>query len=152
VPRDRLHLLLAIRQEAVDHALRALAECIAAETEAARIVSAIEEAVPVERAQTDRQGHIDRNGQTLVGNEAFAAWSAWARARKREGLAALALAEAQSAGARAEVASARAAAQAVGQLIESRVAHRKAETERKEGHVLDDIARAQRRARANGDG
>ena len=144
MPRDRLHLLLAIRQEAVDHALRDLADCLAAETAAASIIAALDEAVPVERAQTDR------HAEALAGNEAYAAWSAWTRVRKREGLAELARAEAQSVRARAEVAAARAAAQAVGQLIESRVAQRKTETERREGHVLDDIARAQRRARANG--
>jgi hypothetical protein len=139
VARDSLSRLVGIRQEAVEGTLRGLAACLAAEGAAAAVVATLADAVTAERLAADRDGQA---------NEAFAAWSASVRSRRRDALAALARAEADTVRARGVVASARADAQAVGVLIESRTFRMKAEAERREGHALDDIARAQRWARA----
>jgi flagellar export protein FliJ len=138
VARDRLAVLLAIRREAVDRALADLSACIAAEGAVAAALAALDQAARTERAAADRDG---------LSNEAFAAWSAMIRRQRQEGLAALARAEARTGLARTDLVATQAAMETVMQLAERRAALRKAEAERREGHVLDDIARSLRRAR-----
>ncbi len=140
--RDPLHALLGIRRRAVDQARETLADSVAAESTAIAKILASDVAIRAERAAID-SGRDDGRGA-----EMFAAWSAQARVRRAAAVAALAAAEDRTTHSRALLAAARSAADAVEQVIEQRAAAEQAKTAVREGHGLDDIARAQRRARA----
>ncbi|MFL5256719.1 MAG: hypothetical protein ACJ8AI_28265 [Rhodopila sp.] len=138
---DRLQLLLSIRRQAADDAMKALAERIAAEQEAGRRLAVLDAAAAAERLAAGRP----KDG--LPDLEGFARWSSWARARRREALAALVRAETCTALARTALTEARAAARVVEELIAARAADAHAHAARREAHALDDMASRQHRDR-----
>ncbi len=143
MPRDRLRVLLAIRQLAVDQAMQALATCIAAEQEASGRLAALDAEAAAERAAI---ASTDDQAPDL---EAFARWAAWARTRRRDAAAALLRAESQTAPARVALAEARAAARAVEELITLREAEARSREGALEARALDDISAQRHRHRRN---
>jgi flagellar export protein FliJ len=138
--RDTLVRLYTMRQRAADRAVQALAACLSTETEAAASVAAIENAIPIERASVDAVAGAPHVMET------YARWSAEVRSQHQAALAALALAQRETTGARALLAEARSEARAVEELIAVRAARAREMADRREAHTLDDIARKRRPA------
>ena len=136
--RGTLARLHTLRQHAADRAVQTLAACLAAETDAAAFVAAIERAIPIERAR------VDAAADAPPAMETYARWAAEARARHAVAIAALAQAQRDTTGARARLAEARSDARAVEELIAVRAARAREMADRREAHTLDDIARMRR--------
>ncbi len=139
--RDPLGVLLTVRQRTVDQARQALAICLKVETAAIEAIRAIDSAIGQEQAVADRFPEHHR------GTDVVAAWLGRVRAERAQAVAKLAAAEIQSATARAVLVAARSAAQAVQRTIAERAIVARGEAEKRDQHVLDDIARARRAAR-----
>jgi flagellar export protein FliJ len=133
--RDPLRILLSMRQRSVEQARYALGACLAAETQAADRLRALDEMVRRDRetARSWQESHqfVEMSAARL---EAMLA-------ERRSLLTELAMAEARSAQARAVVVAARTAAEAVEQLMGERTAANQAEAAKREQHVMDDITR-----------
>jgi hypothetical protein len=139
--RDKMEVLLTIRRRAIDKSHQALARCLTVEAAASEALRAIDDAVLRERALADRFPELSH------GMEVFAHWSVRVSAERLGAVAALADGEAQSAAARAVLASARSAARAVERTIEERTAVARAEAEKRDQHAMDDITRGRHIAR-----
>jgi hypothetical protein len=133
--RDKMDVLLTIRRRAIDKSRQTLARCLRVEAAAFEALRAIDDAVLRERALADRFPELPH------GMEVFARWSERVGAERLGAAAALADGEAQSAAARAVLASARSAARAVERTIEERTAVALAEAEKRDQHAMDDITR-----------
>lgn len=139
--RDPLGILLTVRQRTVDQSRQALATCLKVETAAMEAIRAIDNAIGQELAVADRFPEQHR------GTDVVAAWLGRVRGERTQAVAKLAAAEIQTAAARAVVLAARSAAQAVQRTIAERAVVARAEAEKRDQHVLDDIARARHAAR-----
>ncbi|WP_158932381.1 hypothetical protein [Acidisphaera sp. S103] len=142
--RDPLKILLSVRRRSVEQARYALGACLAAEAAIADRIRSLDGA-----AARDRQtGRAWQDSHQFM--EMTAIHLATLQAERRSILADLAVAEDRSGQARGVVAAERAAAEAVDQLMQERQAAVQAEANRREQHVLDDIARfvARRRRRS----
>jgi hypothetical protein len=133
--RDKMDVLLTIRRRAIDKSRQSLARCLRVEAAASEALRAIDDAVLRERALADRFPELPH------GMEVFAHWSVRVSAERLAAAAALADGEAQSAAARAVLASARSAARVVERTIEERAAVARAEAEKRDQHAMDDITR-----------
>ncbi len=140
--RDKLQVLLTLREQTVDQARQALTVCIASETAAVDAVRAMDTAVQRERAAVGQLPDVER------AMEMFATWSARVRSRREAEVAALALAEDRTGQARAVLAAARASVRVVERLAADRLAAELSAAEARERHALDDIAREQHRLRS----
>jgi flagellar export protein FliJ len=138
--RDPLRILLSMRQRAVDQARHALAARLAAEAEVADRLRSLDGSVWRDR----RAGLAWPGAHQFL--EMFASRQEAIQAERQTIAADLAVAGGQAAEARDIVAAARTAAEAVADLIGERDAAGRAEASKREQHVLDDIARALRRA------
>jgi flagellar export protein FliJ len=136
--RDTLGLLQTLRQIAADQAVQSLAIRVAAETAAAVVVAAIEDAVPIERT------FADAKADTPHAMEEYARWSEEARSRRTAARAALVRTQTETADAHAQLTLARSGTRAVEALIMVRSARAREVAERREAHALDDLARARR--------
>jgi hypothetical protein len=134
--RDPVDVLLAIRLHAVEQARSALAACLTSEATLADRIKALDSAVLRDRKTAGSWQDAHQFLEISVFRQGAV------RAERRTIAADLAAAEARSAEARGAVTAARAAAEAVEQLIAERRAAGLAETARRAQHVLDDIARA----------
>ncbi len=142
--RDPLSVLHAVRQRAVEQARQALGACLHNEIAAADRIRRLDDAVSADR---DAAGAVADDYRFL---EMFALRQATLRTDRCTAAADLATAEACSGVERAAVVVARAAAEAVEQLMGERAAAERAEADRREQHALDDIARPrQKPARAD---
>jgi flagellar export protein FliJ len=141
--RDPLRILLAMRQRSVEQARYALGACLAAETQAADRLRALDEMVHRDRetARSWQEAHqfVEMSAARL---EAMLA-------ARRTLMTELAMAETRSAEARAVVVAARTAAEAVEQLTGERIAANQAETAKREQHVMDDITRGRPASRGS---
>ena len=139
--RDPLRPVLLIRRREVDQARAALAECLAVETRLVERIGVLDETARRSREATGawEDGHVFL--------EMAALHQTTMQMRRQELEAELAAAMAGSAQARQVLAAARTAAEAVKQLIEQREAADRAETDRREQHVLDDVTRGRQVAR-----
>jgi flagellar biosynthesis chaperone FliJ len=152
MPHEPLLTLLALRRRAVDESRRAVAACIQAETTSAQAIVMIDDAIRRERAMADTPaagpadhpaaGRADHPAAGPADMDLFAAWLARARTRRRAAVAALAVAETQTALSRDALSNARTAADAVERLLAERAAIKRAREDAREAHALDDIARA----------
>ena len=142
--RDPLRILLSVRRRSVEQARYALGACLAEEAMIAGSIVALDDAAARDRdtARAWQESHQFKETAAMR----LAATHAERQAIRTN----LAAAEDRSARARGVVAAERAAAEAVEQLIEEREAAARAETNRREQHILDDIARfaARRRRRS----
>jgi flagellar biosynthesis chaperone FliJ len=130
-----LRILLSVRRRSVEQARYALGACLTAEAAVADKIKALDEAMARDR-EASRAWQDHR--QLLE----MAAIRLAAMQIERHGvLADLTVAEGCSARARGVVAAERGAAEAVEQLIQERQTAFQAEENRREQHVLDDIAR-----------
>jgi len=137
--RDPLKVLSAVRQRAADRQRQALAACLRAEAAIEDRIRTLEEAV--------------RQDQVLAGtapdaplfHDIFIATRQHWRAEQQVSQTALAEAGRQADQARAALAAARLAAEAVDRLIDERTTAAHAEADRRAQHVLDDIARGLRK-------
>lgn len=136
--RDTLARLHTLRQRAADRAVQTLAACLAAETDAAASVVAIESAIPIERAR------VDATADAPPAMETYARWAAVARSRHVAAVAALAQAQRETTGARDRLAEARSEARAAEELIVVRAARAREVADRRDAHTLDDVTRMRR--------
>jgi hypothetical protein len=134
--RDPVGVLLAIRLHAVEQARSALAVCLTSEAALTDRIKALDTAVLRDRETAGSWQDAHQFVEISVFRQGAV------RAERRTIAADLEAAEARSAEARGVVTAARAAAEAVGQLIAERQAAGQAEAARRDQHVLDDIARA----------
>jgi flagellar biosynthesis chaperone FliJ len=134
--RDPLRILLSIRRRAVEQARYALGACLAAEAEAMDRVASLDDTVRRDRETVG----VWQDSHRFV--EMSAIRLETMLERRRTAMADVAVAETRSGEARGTVSAARAAAEAVEQLITERTAASQADATRREQHVLDDIARA----------
>lgn len=133
--RDSLRILLSVRQHAVEQSRQALGACLSAEAVLADRIRSLDDA-----ARRDREmGGTWEDG--LQFHEMAAIRLVTMRAVRLALTAELAAAEGRSAVARTTVTAARAAAEAVEQLIEERQAASATEASRREQHALDDTTR-----------
>ncbi len=139
--RDPLRVLLAVRQRSVDQARFALGVSIAAEAGVAARIRAHDDAL---RRDREVSGAWE---DALQFHEMSARRLAAMRVSRRQIEVELAAAEVRSAEARDIVTAARTAAEVVEQLIDERAAASLVEANKREQHVLDDIARARHAAR-----
>jgi flagellar biosynthesis chaperone FliJ len=139
MPRDALEVLRELRRRDVDRRRRELADCTAAETEAAGRVRSIDAAMA--RDRDSENGLADR----MRFRDIFLATRQHLRSERQRAVAALAEAEARSEAARGQLAAARQAAEAVDRLILERTAAARAKADRRAQHELDDIARLRRK-------
>ena len=139
--RDPLRILLAIRRRAVEQARYALGTCLATEAEIGERIWSLDDTARRDReAGGAWQDAHQFSEMTAIRLEAK-------QAERRALKADLTLAEGHSADARGILTAARTAAEAVAQLAGDRAAAAQAELDRREQHVLDDIARARRGVR-----
>jgi flagellar export protein FliJ len=133
--RDPLQILLSMRRRSVEQARYALGACLATEARVTDRIRSLDDTVRRDRetvrAWQDSHQFLEMSTVRL---EAMLA-------QRRTMLAELAMAEARSAQARGVVAAARTAAEAVEQLMGERAVANRAEADKREQHVLDDIAR-----------
>lgn len=142
--RDPLRILLSVRRRSVEQARYALGACLAAEAEVAGKIVSLDDAA----ARDLETGRAWQEARQFM--EMAAIRLAATHAERQAILAELAAAEDRSARARDVATAERAAAEAVEQLIQQRKAADQAEADRREQHVLDDIARSTvRRRRAS---
>jgi hypothetical protein len=118
-----------------------LAACLAEETAAADRIRVLDE--------DRRQDHVIHGSWPDAHHfqEISASHLEAIRARRQTAAASLLAAESGSSEARGVVTAARAAAEAVEQLINERDAHNRAEADRQQQHAVDDIARSGRATR-----
>lgn len=142
--RDPLRILLSVRRRSVEQARYALGACLTEEAAVAGKITALDDAATRDREAA--KAWLDSHQF----KETAAMRLAAAHAERQAISAELAVAEERSAQARGVVAAERAAAEAVEQLIQEREAAAGAETNRREQHILDDVARfaARRRLRS----
>jgi flagellar biosynthesis chaperone FliJ len=132
---DPIRLLQALRRRSVEEARQALGTCLAAEAQLAETIREI-----------DAQSEIDLAANQDV-NEAHRFLEMFARrlrvreAERKAAAAALTAAQTRSDEARLFVVAARTAAEALDALIAEKAAAMQANTDRREQHALDDIAR-----------
>ncbi len=129
-----LESLLRLRQVAVDEARRGLAECLRQESEATRVVAAIQSAIEQE---TEAASNL-ATGDAEV--EAFAAWLRRIRPRQQAAHEAEDEAEAATAKARVVLGAARAAVKAVEEMLEQDAAAAQARTEHRAQAEIDEVA------------
>lgn len=134
--RDPLRILLAVRRRAVEQARYALEACLGVEAEIVEGIRSLDDT-----ARRDREaGGAWQDAHQFV---EMTAVRLEARQTDRRALEAdLVAAEGRTADARTVLTAARTAAEAVAHLADSRAAAAQAELDRREQHVLDDIARA----------
>lgn len=132
---NRLRVVLAVRQRMVDEAHRILVDRLRAEADAERRVHEIDEARRLDRevnpGEEIRALFLEMSGSSIISVNA-------ARQTAIEILSAAAALSTQS---RAELAAAKASAEAVETLILQRLALEVADRAGKDQHILDDIAR-----------
>jgi flagellar biosynthesis chaperone FliJ len=133
--RDPIRLLQAIRRRSVEEARQALGLCLAAEAKLAEEIREI-----------DAQSEIDRAANQAVEEphrflEMFVRRLRARDVERNAAAAALTAAQTRSDEARLAVVAARTAAEAVDTLIAEKAARAQADTNRRELHALDDIAR-----------
>jgi hypothetical protein len=138
MPREPMQVLLSIRRRAVEQARYALAACLTAESAIADKIRSLDAAMQKDHQATETW----QDAHQFV--ELSAARREVSRAERQAAAADLAAAAERSAEVRSLVAAARTAAEAVEQLIAEREAAQRAEADRREQHVLDDIARRRR--------
>lgn len=129
-----LESLLRLRQVAVDEARRGLAECLRQESEATRVVAAIQSAIEQE---TEAASNL-ATGDAEV--EAFAAWLRRIRPRQQAAHEAEDEAEAATAKARVVLGAARAAVKAVEEMLEQDAAAAQTQTEHRAQAEIDEVA------------
>jgi flagellar biosynthesis chaperone FliJ len=140
--RDPLRILLSVRKRSIEQARYALGACLADEAAVAGKIIALNDA-----AARDRE--TARTWPDALQFREMAVIRQAATHTKRQVLGAeLTAAENRSTQARGVVAAERAAAEAVEQLIQQRDAAVLAETNRRDQHTLDDIARFAARRRS----
>lgn len=139
--RDPLLSLHAVRLRDVEAARQVLGLCLTAETEAVNRIRSLDDAVRRDRAAE----RAVEDGYRFL--NMFAVRSDSIRAHRRTADATLMTVRSRCDVARAAVAAARAAAEAVGQLIDERAAIERAEAAKRDQHVLDDIVRFNRRGK-----
>jgi len=139
MPRDALSVLLDLRRREVDRRRQDLADCMAAETEAAGTVRSIDAAIA--RDRDSGAGSAD----SMLFRDIFLAARRHLRAERQRAIAVLAEAEARSEAARERLAAARLAAEAVDRLILERTAAARANADRRAQHEMDDVARRRRK-------
>jgi flagellar biosynthesis chaperone FliJ len=133
--RDKLRVLLSMRRRSVEQARYTLGACLAAESEAAEKIRTLDDT-----ARRDREtGAVWQDSHRFL--EISTSRQDIVRAQRRIIMADLTAAETCSEDARAVVATARSAAEAVEQIISERTAASRTEAIRREQHVLDDITR-----------
>jgi hypothetical protein len=130
---------LALRRREADRQRQDLADCMAAETEAAGTLRSIDAAIARDR----------NSGESFPDymqfRDIFLATREHLRAARHRAVAVLAEAEARSEAARRRLAEARLAAEAVDRLIAERAAASRAEADRRAQHELEDAARLRRK-------
>ena len=131
---DPLASLLRLRRLTADQARRELAECLHTESEAKQAIAAID-------AQIARETKV---ATSLAGGdaevEAFAAWLRRIRPSQHGARVAEAAAVAQTTEARAVLAMARAAVQAVEELLTQRAAEERMNAEHHAQREIDEVA------------
>jgi flagellar export protein FliJ len=133
--RDPIHLLQAIRRRSLEEARQALGTCLAAEAKLAEKIQEI-----------DVRSEIDREANQAMA-EPHRFWEMFARrlqaseAERTAIAAALTTAKTRSDEGRLAVVAARTAAEAVDTLVARKAAAAQANSDRREQHALDDIAR-----------
>ena len=133
--RDPVRVLQTLRQRSIEQARFILATCLKAEADAVDRIDALDAA-----AERDRNAHQVVENAYLY-QEMFSR-RIQANRSERQGADSILLAlQARSAEARAALAAARTAAEAVDTLIADRTAAEQAEADRREQHVMDDMAR-----------
>ena len=135
MPHDALPALARVRRLAQDEALAALTRALDAEAAADAAAKRAEQEIA---AETVAAAALE-GGDSVV--EAFAAWLPGARHRAAQARAACERAGAETARARAVLAMARAAAEAITTLIAERAAHRSAAEAARAQLDLEDAAR-----------
>ena len=134
--RDRLRLLQGVHRRGVERARQALGACVGAEAAVMDRIAAIDDA-----ASRDRTAAMaGEEGCRFV--EMFVLRQGTEQAARSAAEVDLVSARVRSAEARAVLVSARTAAEAVAKLIAERVAAEQAAADRREQHVLDDLARS----------
>ena len=139
--RDSLLSLHAVRLRDVEAARQVLGLCLTAETEAVNRIRSLDDAVRRDRAAE----RAVEDGYRFL--NMFAVRSDSIRTHRRTADATLVTVISRCDVARAAVAATRAAAEAVGQVIDERAAIERAEAAKREQHVLDDIVRFNRRGK-----
>lgn len=139
--RDPLRILLSVRRRSVEQARYALGACLADEAAAAGKIIALDHAAARDCATAGAWP------DSFQFREMAAMRLAATHAERQAIGAELMAAEDRSTQARGVVATERAAAEAVEQLIQQRDAAVLAETNRRDQHTLDDIARFAARRR-----
>lgn len=136
---DALATVLKLRRHALEQARCALADALAVQDEAERVLVAAEQAIAHEMAQASEPGP----GDGAV--EAFAAWLPGARRRVAMAQRVLEDAVSDSAKARATVNLARAGLEATEAIEAAQVAEKAERVARTEQQAIDDAARRRRR-------
>ncbi len=131
---DPLDILLRLRRLAIDQARQALADCLGAETHAAKRCEEIATAISCEMAAASAVTADDR------AVEDFAAWLRQTLPVQAGAEAALLTAETQTKEARLVLAAARAGVRAVEHMVERKDAERRLQAGRAEQVVLDEAA------------
>lgn len=139
--RDPLSTLHAVRQRTVEQARQALGACLTAEAEVMDRIRMLDDAG---RRDREAVGTVNDDHQFM---DMFAVRRETIRTDRRTAVADLVAMEGRSTEARATVAAARTAAEAVEQLIGERAAAERFEAARREQHELDDIVRRRQAAR-----
>jgi flagellar biosynthesis chaperone FliJ len=134
--RDPMRMLRTVRLHAVEQARHALAECLRTETMAADKLRAIDEAA--ERDRVANRSVVEAHRFI----DMFALHSQASATERLAAEAALMAARDVTAEARAALVTARTAAESVETLITERADAAKVDTDRREQHALDDMARA----------
>lgn len=133
--RDPLEALLRMRQVAVDHSRRDLADSLRAEAEAETALQAINTAIEHETEVVSDLGAGDAEV------EAYAAWLHRMRPRQREAARAVEQAEAETAMARAALAMAQAAVRVVEEMQAHHADAARTAAERAAQREIDEMAR-----------
>jgi len=131
---DSLQQLARVRRITLDQALQSLAERLRRDAEAEQSVQAIEAAIVRE---TERAGELDASDAVV---EAFGTWFSRIRKDLHQAIASREHAQAETARARALVAAAQSALEAVTTEKERRDEAASRQAQRREQHELDEFA------------
>ena len=131
---DSLQQLARVRRITLDQALQSLAEALRRDSDAEQAVQTIEAAIVRE---TERAGDVDASDAVV---EAFGTWFTRVRKELQQAMAAHERAKAETAQARALVAAAQSALEAVTTEQERRDEAASRQEQRREQHELDELA------------